>query len=64
MWLLSDTQRAFTLRACLHLPAVTHRHGPLDELMGRFREAIGLCLDGDDGKVEQFDFVGVERVTV
>ena len=36
----------------------------LDELMGRIREAIELCLEVQDGKVEQLDFVGVQRVTV
>jgi len=36
----------------------------LDELMGRIREAIELCLEVQDGMVEQLDFVGVQRVTV
>lgn len=36
----------------------------LDELMDRIREAIELCLEVQDGIVEQLDFVGVQRVTV
>ena len=36
----------------------------LDELRGRIREAIELCLEVQDGIVEQLDFVGVQRVTV
>ena len=36
----------------------------LDELMGRIREAIKLCLEVQDGKVEQLDFIGVQRVTI
>jgi predicted RNase H-like HicB family nuclease len=36
----------------------------LDELMGRITEAIELCLEVQDGMVEQLDFVGVQRVTV
>jgi predicted RNase H-like HicB family nuclease len=36
----------------------------LDELMGRIKEAIALCLEVQDGMVEQIDFVGVQRVTV
>lgn len=36
----------------------------LDELMGRIREAIELCLEVQDGMVEQLGFVGVQRVTV
>jgi predicted RNase H-like HicB family nuclease len=36
----------------------------LDELMGRIREAIELCLEVQDGMVEQLDFIGVQRVTV
>lgn len=36
----------------------------LDELMGRIREAIELCLEVQDGMAEQLDFVSVQRVTV
>ena len=36
----------------------------LDELMDRIREAIELCLEVQDGMVEQLDFVGVQRVTI
>jgi len=36
----------------------------LDELMGRIREAIELCLEVQGGMVEELDFVGVQRVTV
>ena len=36
----------------------------LDELMDRIREAIELCLEVQDGMVEQLDFVGVQRLTV
>jgi len=36
----------------------------LDELTGRIKEAIELCLEVQDGVVEQLDFVGVQRVTV
>ena len=36
----------------------------LDELMVRIREAIELCLEVQEGIVEQLDFVGVQRVTV
>ncbi|KAF0653313.1 hypothetical protein L107_09171 [Cyanobium sp. Copco_Reservoir_LC18] len=50
-----------------NVPALAgcHTQAPsLDELMGRIREAIELCLEVHDGKVEQLDFVGVQRVTV
>jgi hypothetical protein len=36
----------------------------LDELMGRIREAIELCLEVEDGMAEELDFVGVQRITV
>jgi predicted RNase H-like HicB family nuclease len=36
----------------------------LDELMGRIKEAIELCLEVQDGMVEQLNFDGVQRVTV
>jgi predicted RNase H-like HicB family nuclease len=36
----------------------------LDELMVRIKEAIELCLEVQEGDVEQLDFVGVQRVTI
>jgi hypothetical protein len=32
--------------------------------MGRIWEAIELCLEVEDGMVEELDFVGIQRVTV
>jgi hypothetical protein len=32
--------------------------------MRRIREAIELCLEVEDCKVEQLDFIGVQQVTV
>lgn len=36
----------------------------LDELMGRIKEAIELCLEGHGTPSERLDFIGVRRVTV
>ncbi len=36
----------------------------LDELMGRIREAIALCLEVQGEEMEPLDFVGVQKVTV
>jgi len=36
----------------------------LDELMGRIREAIALCLEVQGEEVEPLDFVGVQKVTL
>ena len=36
----------------------------LDELMERIKEAIELCLEGQEDDIEELDFVGVQRVTV
>lgn len=36
----------------------------LDELMGRIREAIALCLEVQGEEPEPLDFVGVQKVTV
>ena len=36
----------------------------LDELMGRIREAIALCLEVQGAEVEPLDFVGVQKVTL
>lgn len=35
-----------------------------DELMDRIKEAIELCLETEDVDIEQFDFAGVQRVTI
>ncbi|OGP85813.1 MAG: hypothetical protein A2Y95_09715 [Deltaproteobacteria bacterium RBG_13_65_10] len=36
----------------------------LDELMGRIREAIELCLEAEGENLERLDFVGVQKITV
>lgn len=36
----------------------------LDALIKRVREAIELCLEVEEDRPEQLDFVGVQRVTV
>jgi len=36
----------------------------LDQLMERIKEAIELCLEVQEGDLEQLDFVGLQRVTV
>ena len=36
----------------------------LDDLMGRIREAIGLCLEVQGEQLEPLDFIGVQMVTV
>jgi predicted RNase H-like HicB family nuclease len=36
----------------------------LDDLMGRVREAIQLCLEVQGEPVESLDFVGVQKITV
>jgi predicted RNase H-like HicB family nuclease len=36
----------------------------LDDLMGRVREAIELCLEVQGESLEPLDFIGVQRVTV
>lgn len=47
-----------TLRGC-HTQAAS-----LDELMGRIREAIALCLEVQGEELEPLDFLGVQKVTV
>ncbi len=36
----------------------------LDDLMGRVREAIELCLEVQGEQLEPLDFIGVQQVTV
>jgi len=36
----------------------------LDELMGRIREAVEVCLEAQGGTVEPLDFIGVQKITV
>lgn len=36
----------------------------LDELMQRIREAIELCLEVDENKIESLEFVGVQRIAI
>ncbi len=36
----------------------------LDQLMERVKEAIALCLEVEEEELTNFDFVGVQRITV
>jgi predicted RNase H-like HicB family nuclease len=36
----------------------------LDELMERTKEAIELCLEGNEDDIKELDFAGVQRVDV
>jgi predicted RNase H-like HicB family nuclease len=36
----------------------------LDELMERIREAAELCLDVQGEEVDDFEFIGVQRLTI
>ena len=36
----------------------------LDQLMERIKEAIELCLEVEEEEVTNFDFVGMQRVSV
>lgn len=36
----------------------------LDTLMKRIREAIDLCLEAQDDELENYEFIGVQRIAV
>jgi predicted RNase H-like HicB family nuclease len=46
------------------LPGCHTQARSLDELMERVKEAIELCLEVHETRVQRLDFVGVQRVTV
>lgn len=44
-----------SLRGC-------HTQGnPLDQVMERIREVIALCIEEQDGDIENLDFVGIQE---
>lgn len=36
----------------------------LDELMGRVKEAIQVCLDAEGDEVTPLDFIGIQKITL
>lgn len=46
------------------LPGCHTQGSSLDELMGRIREAIALCLEVEGESFGKLEFVGVQRVKV
>lgn len=46
------------------LPGCHTQAKSLDELIGRVREAIALCLEDESPTGEAMEFVGVQRVRV
>jgi len=46
------------------LPGCHTQTKSLDDLMGRIREAIELCLEVQGEAAEQLEFVGIQRISV
>jgi predicted RNase H-like HicB family nuclease len=46
------------------LPGCHTQARSLDELIGRVKEAIQVCLDGEDDATPPLDFVGVQKITL
>ena len=36
----------------------------LDQVMDRIREAIELCIEEQDGDIENLDFVGIQKISL
>jgi predicted RNase H-like HicB family nuclease len=36
----------------------------LDQVMDRIREAIELCIEEQDGDIENLDFVGIQQISL
>jgi predicted RNase H-like HicB family nuclease len=46
------------------LPGCHTQARSLDELIGRVKEAIQVCLDDEDHAMPPLDFVGVQKITL
>ena len=47
-----------SLRGC-------HTQGSsLDQIMERIREVIALCIEEQDGDIENLDFVGIQQISL
>jgi len=57
-------EEGFYLASVPQIPACHTRARSLDEITGRIREAIGLCLDVEGAPEHTLEFVGIRRVTV
>ncbi len=45
-------------------PACHSQARSLDEVTGRIREAIALCLEVEGAPEQELEFVGIQRVTI
>ena len=54
----------FYVASVPRLPGCHTQAHSLDEVMGRIREAIELCLEAEGSPDGTLEFVGIQRVTV
>ena len=54
----------FYVASVPQLPGCHTQARSLDEVMGRIREAIELCLEVEGRPAETLEFVGIQRITV
>jgi predicted RNase H-like HicB family nuclease len=54
----------FYVASVPQLPGCHTQARSLDEVMGRIREAIELCLEVEGAPTGDLEFVGIQRITV
>lgn len=54
----------FYVASVPQLPGCHTQARSLDDVMGRIREAIELCLEVEGSPAKTLEFVGIQRITV
>ena len=57
-------EEGFYVASVPQIPECHTQAKSLDDVMLRIREAIELCLEGQDGPEQSLEFVGIQRITV
>ena len=57
-------EEGFYVGSVPQLPGCHTQGRSLDELMGRMREAVELCLELEGSPSHSLEFIGIQRITV
>ena len=57
-------EEGFYVASVPQIPACHTQARSLDEITGRIREAIELCLEVEGVPGQEMEFVGIQRVTI
>lgn len=62
--IIEQDSEGYLIASVPSLPGCHSQAKSLDVLLERIREAIALCLEVEENKIEHLDFIGIQKVFI